>query len=50
MQLFAGAAAPNAAGDADIIKEGSIQTFARGVGPELERVRFGTVIRPSRSK
>ncbi|MGD9511605.1 MAG: thioredoxin [Geminicoccaceae bacterium] len=31
MQLFAGAAAPNAAGDADIIKEGSIQTFARDV-------------------
>jgi putative thioredoxin len=31
MQLFAGAAAPNAAGDADIIKDGSIQTFARDV-------------------
>ena len=31
MQLFAGAAAPNAAGDADIIKDGSLQTFARDV-------------------
>ena len=31
MQLFGGAAAPNAAGDADIIKDGSLQTFARDV-------------------
>lgn len=31
MQLFAGAGAPNAAGDADVIKDGSIQTFARDV-------------------
>ena len=31
MQLFAGAAAPSAAGDADIIKDGSLQTFARDV-------------------
>ncbi len=31
MQLFAGAAAPTAAGDAEIIKEGSVQTFARDV-------------------
>jgi putative thioredoxin len=31
MQLFAGAAAPTAAGDAEIIKEGSLQTFARDV-------------------
>jgi putative thioredoxin len=31
MQLFAGAAAPNAAGDAEIIKEGSLQTFAKDV-------------------
>ena len=31
MQLFAGAAAAKDAGDADIIKDGSIQTFARDV-------------------
>ena len=31
MQLFAGAAAPTAAGDAEIIKEGSLQTFAKDV-------------------
>ncbi len=31
MQLFAGAAAPPAAGDAEIIKDGSLQTFARDV-------------------
>jgi putative thioredoxin len=31
MQLFAGAAAPTAAGDAEIIKDGSLQTFARDV-------------------
>jgi putative thioredoxin len=31
MQLFAGAAAPNAAGDAEIIKEGSLQTFTKDV-------------------
>jgi putative thioredoxin len=31
MQLFAGAAAPSAAGDADIIKEGSLRTFAQDV-------------------
>ena len=31
MQLFAGAAAPKAAGDADIIKDGTLQTFARDV-------------------
>ncbi len=31
MQLFGGAAAPNTAGDADIIKDGSVQTFARDV-------------------
>jgi len=31
MQLFAGAATATAAGDADIIKEGSLQTFARDV-------------------
>ena len=31
MQLFAGAAAPKDAGDAEIIKDGSIQTFARDV-------------------
>ncbi|MFO1072090.1 MAG: thioredoxin [Geminicoccaceae bacterium] len=31
MQLFGGAAAPKVAGDADVIKDGSIQTFARDV-------------------
>ena len=31
MQLFAGAGAPAAAGDAEIIKDGSLQTFARDV-------------------
>jgi putative thioredoxin len=31
MQLFAGAAAPNVAGDAEIIKDGSVQTFAKDV-------------------
>ncbi len=31
MQLFAGAAAPTAAGDAEIIKDGSLETFARDV-------------------
>ena len=31
MQLFAGAAAPSVAGDAEIIKDGSVQTFARDV-------------------
>lgn len=31
MQFFAGAAAPTAAGDADVIKDGTIQTFARDV-------------------
>ena len=31
MQLFAGAAAPTAAGDAEIIKDGSLQTFAKDV-------------------
>jgi putative thioredoxin len=31
MQLFAGAAAPTTAGDAEIIKEGSLQTFAKDV-------------------
>jgi putative thioredoxin len=31
MQLFAGAAAPKAAGDAEIIKDGTLQTFARDV-------------------
>ena len=31
MQLFGGAAAPKVAGDADLIKDGSIQTFARDV-------------------
>ena len=31
MQLFAGAAAPTAAGDAEIIKDGSLQTFAQDV-------------------
>jgi putative thioredoxin len=31
MQLFGGAAAPSAVGDADIIKDGSVQTFARDV-------------------
>ena len=31
MQLFAGAAAPSVAGDAEIIKDGSVQTFAKDV-------------------
>ncbi len=31
MQLFAGAAAPTTAGDADIIKDGSLKTFAQDV-------------------
>jgi putative thioredoxin len=31
MQLFAGAPAPTAAGDADIIKDGSLKTFAQDV-------------------
>jgi putative thioredoxin len=31
MQLFAGAAAPKTAGDADIIKDGSLKTFAQDV-------------------
>ena len=31
MQLFAGAGAPAAAGDAEIIKDGSLQTFAKDV-------------------
>ena len=31
MQLFGSAAAPKVAGDADVIKDGSIQTFARDV-------------------
>jgi putative thioredoxin len=31
MQLFAGAAAPKAAGDADVIKDGTLQSFARDV-------------------
>ena len=31
MQLFGSAAAPSASGDADIIKDGSVQTFARDV-------------------
>ena len=31
MQLFGGAAAPKVAGDADLVKDGSIQTFARDV-------------------
>jgi hypothetical protein len=31
MQLFAGAAAPKTTGDADIIKDGSLKTFAQDV-------------------
>lgn len=31
MQLFGGAAAPNAAGGADVVKDGSLQTFAQDV-------------------